>query len=162
MGSTRAIAVTIAVTMVAAFALACPLGPFAGGRLSGDVHSGNVPDWTFANDAELCQIETNPVAPYSVNTWCAGYGSHLYVPTSMIYGPLTPGERDWVRNVSEDPRVRIRVAGRVYERNAVRVAAGAEYTAVRSLLTQKYDLEPDDLDPEREIWIYRMEVSAPQ
>jgi hypothetical protein len=78
----------------------------------------------------------------------------------MIYGPLSPEERDWVRNVSANPRVRVRVAGVVYERKLVRVAPGAEYQAVRSLLVAKYELAPDDLDPEREIWIYRMEASA--
>ena len=152
-------AITLA-GLVAAFALACPLGPFSGGRLPGEVQSGPIPDWTFVNDAELCQIETNPGDPYSVNTWCVGYESNLYIPTSMIYGPLSPEERDWVRNVSANPRVRVRAAGVVYERNAVRVAAGAEYQAVRSLLVAKYELAPDDLDPEREIWIYRMEASA--
>ena len=136
---------------------ACPLGPFSGTRLSGDVHREAVRDWSFVADVELCQIETNSADPYSVNTWCAGTATQLYVPTSMIYGPLTPSQREWVRNVLADPRVRIRVEGVVYERTATRVDDDDEYAAVRTLLERKYDLGPDDLDAEREIWIYRME-----
>jgi hypothetical protein len=135
---------------------ACPLGPLAGGRLRGDVQRGEVRDWSFVSDVEQCQLETNPADPHSVNTWCAGKGSALYVPTSMIYGPLSPSERDWVRNVLADPRVRVRVDGVVYERTATRVDAEDEYAAARSLLERKYELDPDALDPAREIWIYRM------
>ncbi len=158
----RALA-SIAVFAVPAILLAaCPLGPFSGGRLGGDVHRKEVRDWSFVDDVELCQIEANPTDPYSVNTWCAGTESHLYVPTSMIYGPATPSEREWVRNVQADPRVRVRVNGLVYERTAARVVDDEEYAVVRSLLERKYDLEPDDLDAQREIWIYRMEPRAPR
>jgi hypothetical protein len=136
---------------------ACPLGPLPGGRLGGDVQRGAVRDWEFVAEVEQCQLETNPADPYSVNTWCAGKGSRLYVPTSMIYGPMAPGERGWVRNVLADPRVRLRVDGVVYERTATRVDDEDEYTAIRSLLEGKYQLGPDSLDAEREIWIYRME-----
>ncbi len=135
---------------------ACPLGPLPGGRLRGEVQRGAVRDWSFVTDVEQCQLETNPADPHSVNTWCVGKGSDLYVPTSMIYGPLSPRERDWVRNVLADARVRVRVDGVVYERMATRVDDENEYAAVRSLLERKYELDPDALDPAREIWIYRM------
>ena len=106
---------------------------------------------------ELCQIETNPEKPYSVNTWCVGYDEHLYVPSSMILGPTKPTKREWVRNVQTDPRVRVRIESRVYERTAVKVAEELEYAAVRSALEEKYELDPADRGPEREIWIFRME-----
>jgi len=138
----------------------CPLGPFSGSRLSGDVNGETVGDWSFVDDVLLCQIETNPADPHSVNTWCTGIGAHLYVPTSMIYGPTSPSDREWVRNVLADPRVRLRVGGVVYERTATRVDDDAQYAVVRADLERKYELEAGDLDPEREIWIYRMDRRA--
>ena len=122
-------------SLVAAFVfLGCPLGPFSGGSLRGAVYEGDdVDDWTFVGDVETCQLETNPSEPHSVNTWCIGSGPYLYIPTSMILGPVDPSEREWVQNVQSDGEVRVRIAGTVYE------------------------LDPDDRDPEREIWLFRMQ-----
>ena len=138
--------------------LAClPFGPFSGGRLGGDVHDDVVADWSFANEVEVIQLETNPTSPHSVNTWCLGRGEHLYVPTSMILGPEDPREREWVRNVEMDPVVRVRVDGVVHELQAARVRDPAEFEAAREGLEQKYELDPEERDPEREIWIFRLE-----
>lgn len=134
-----------------------PLGPLSGGALSGPVHSKPVDDWSFVAEQENCQVETKPAEPHSVNTWCLGLGGRLYVPTSMIRGPKLPSEREWVLNAVADPRVRIRVGDQVYERVAVRVTDGSEYDAARGALEKKYALDPADRDPEREIWIFRLD-----
>ena len=134
-----------------------PLGPMPGGRLGGEVHAQAVGDWSFTEAEQTVQIETNPTAPHSVNTWCVGLGPRLYVPTSMIRGPKTPTDRDWVKNVTADPRMRIRIDGEVYEVVAVRVTDPAEYATARAGLEKKYELGPTDLDPEREIWIFRLD-----
>jgi hypothetical protein len=131
-----------------------PLGPFSGGRLSGEVQTGPA---RCAQEISTIQLETNPGEPHSVNAWCVGIGDRLYVPTSMIRGPKVPSEREWVRNASADPRVRIRIAGEIYERTAVRVTEAAEYDAARAALEQKYELDPAERDPEREIWIFRLD-----
>ena len=134
-----------------------PLGPFSGGRLSGDPGSAEVSDWSAWSDEETLQVETRPDDPHSVNTWFVAIGPALYVPTSMILGPDKPEERGWVANVKADPRVRIRVGGLVYERRAVRLGEGAEYDAALSALDAKYEQGPDDRDAGREVWIYRMD-----
>lgn len=141
---------------LALFLTACPIGPFAGGRLSGDVHSGGVADWAFVEDVETCQLETNPDDPHSVNTWCLGWEGDLYVPTSMILGPTDPSERDWVVNVQSDPAVRVRVEGVVYELEAERVMDDEVYGAVLAALEEKYDADPADREAEREIWLFRL------
>ncbi len=147
-----------AVTLSLCLALGCgPLGPLSGGALRGTVHSAPVTDWSFTESQETVQLETNPAEPHSVNTWCVGIGPRLYVPTSMIRGPKVPSERDWVKNVSADPRVRIRIGGELYERTAVRVTDTGEYESTRAALEKKYELDPKDRDAEREIWIYRLE-----
>jgi hypothetical protein len=134
-----------------------PLGPLSGGALDGPVHAQPVEDWSFVAAQETCQVETNPAEPHSVNTWCLGDGARLYVPTSMIRGPKVPSEREWVVNVVADPRVRIRIGDEVYEGTAVRVTDAVEYDAARAALEKKYALDPADRDPEREIWIFRLD-----
>lgn len=144
--------------LLLAVAVACggPLGPLSGGRLSGEDGPAEVDDWSFSDAIENAQLETRPDDPHSVNVWCAGLGDRLYVPSSMILGPTVPTERSWVQHVQADPDVRIRLGDTVYARTAVRVE-GAEFEAARSALEAKYEIAPADRDPEREIWIYRLE-----
>ncbi len=138
-------------------ALGCggPLGPISGGALSGEVKPAPA-DWAFVDGVEQVQLETNPVEPHSVNTWIGTSGGALYLPTSMIRGPKLPTERAWVRNVEADDRVRLRVGDAVYELRAERVLDAVEAEAARAALVKKYALDADDLDPEREIWLFRL------
>jgi hypothetical protein len=129
---------TVLFALVTACALACgPVGPFSGGALRGPVGDPVVSDWSFAATVETAQLETRPDDPHSVNTWFATIDDRLYVPTSMILGPKQPSQRSWVTRVEADPRVRIRLGQTVYERIARRVE--------------------DPSDPERVIWIYRLD-----
>jgi hypothetical protein len=137
--------------------LACgPLGPLPGGALRGPVHSGPLPSWDFVAPIETVQLETRPADPHSVNTWIGTRAGALYVPTSLILGADEPSEREWVRNVLADPRVRIRIDGTVYELTAVRVEDPTEREAVRTSLLAKYDVERD-AHAER-AWIFRIEA----
>ena len=145
-------------TLVVLCTLACgPVGPFAGGALRGPVGDPVVSDWSFAAKVETAQLETRPDDPHSVNTWFATIDDRLYVPTSMILGPKQPSERSWVSRVEADPRVRIRLGKTVYERIARRVDDPSEYDAARSALEARYEIAPEDRDPERVIWIYRLD-----
>ncbi len=135
-----------------------PIGPFSGGPLSGEVGPQQVSEWTFAENEETAQLETRPADPHSVNTWFVAIGDRLYVPTSMILGPKNPKERSWVTHVLADPAVRIRLAGTVYERTAQRVTETLEFAAARAALEAKYELDPAERDPEREIWIFRLDA----
>ena len=138
--------------------VACgPLGPIPGGRLSGQLGPATVDGWGFASGEQTAQLETRPAEPHSVNTWFIGIDTELYVPTSMILGPKQPTERSWVAHVAEDPSVRIRIGDVVYERVAKRLGGGAEYDRARSALEAKYELDPTERDPERDVWIYRLD-----
>ncbi len=138
--------------------LACqPIGPCPGGRLGGDVGRPGEAIQSDARDLETAQLETRPAEPHSVNTWFVVIEERIYVPTSMIRGPRDPRERTWVEHVSLEPAVRIRLGERVYERTARRVSDPLEYEQARSALEAKYALDPAARDPDREIWIYRMD-----
>jgi hypothetical protein len=145
-----------------AFALACggPVGPFAGGELSGELAAAPL-DLASLEQTTQVQLETNPAAPHSVNTWIGVADGAVYVPTSMIRGPLSPAEREWVKNVQADPRVRLRAEGALHELLAVRVEDRAQYAAARAALEAKYELAADDMDPAREIWLFRLEPRSP-
>jgi hypothetical protein len=132
-----------------------PLGPIPGGALDGQEHSGAPPDWRSLADVDQIQLETRPSDPYSVNTWMGVYRGRPYVPTSMILGADDPTDRQWVKNVLEDPNVRVRVEGVVYPLRAVRVKDDVELAAVRALLLEKYEVEADEHVEQG--WIFRLD-----
>ncbi len=100
--------------VAALLSLACgPILMFSGGRLSGD--EGVWPTgWQHIADVSQIQLETRPDDPHSVNLWIVVVEGEAYIATSLLLGTEVPDEREWVRNVAADPRVRVRVEGVVY------------------------------------------------
>lgn len=142
----------------AALALACgPLGPIPGGALRGEPVGEPVSDWSFLDAEHTVQLETHPGDPYSVNVWIGQQRGRPYVPTSLIAGVDEPSERQWVKNVLADPRVRLRVHGRLYDLAAVRVEDAAERESVRAALLAKYEVEAGEDGHEDRAWIFRLE-----
>ncbi len=138
------------------FTSACgPIGPIPGGALSGPVYRGKLPAWDFVSEIDTIQLETRPEEPHSVNVWCAESEGRLYVPTSMISGVEDPVKREWVRNVSEDPRVRVSIEGVIYELSAIKVEDPAEREAARAALVRKYEVVP--AERASHAWIFRMQ-----
>ena len=138
--------------------LACgSIGPIPGGELKGDLVTAPPEDWSFLDEEHTIELETRPDDPYSVNVWIARHAGNPYVPTSLIAGVEDPAERAWVQHVLDDPRVRIRVAGKLYPRRAVRVENAAEAEAARAVLIAKYEVEPSDDQQETRAWIFRLE-----
>jgi hypothetical protein len=96
------------------FCIGCgPIGPFSGGRLSGE-EQGWPEDWNRVADVTQIQLETGQKDLHSVNLWIVVVDDDAYLATSLLVGTEVPEEREWVRNVSTDPRVRIRVDGDLY------------------------------------------------
>lgn len=149
--------VVVALFAPLAMALACggPVGPIPGRALRGPVHSGPLPDWAFVDDVETIQVEVRPEDPYSVNTWVGEVDGRLYVPTSLVRGPDDPNDRGWASYALEDPHVRVRIEGTVYELRATRVGEPAEIERARRALLEKYDVEPDEHADRA--WIFRLD-----
>lgn len=122
---------------VLCFALACgPIVMIPGGALSGD--PAPVPaDWSFTDAVDTVQLETRPDDPYSVNIWCVATPRGLMVAGSR--------SSTWTRNAVDDPRVRLRVDGKLYDLRAVPADSEADVQAFLRAAEAKYDfeLEPD-------------------
>lgn len=141
--------------VLGALLLGCgPLGPIPGGRLRGTVVEPPPSEWSQVASVRTAQLETRPEDPHSINIWTGVVDGQLYVTSSLIRGPDDPTERDWVRHVLADPRVRVRVDGRVYELNAVRVEDSALVERVRAAMIEKYDVEPDAHSSAA--WVFRL------
>lgn len=141
---------------LAALALACqPIGPVPGGRLHGEVVTEPVSDWSFARDHATIAVETRIERPHSVTVWCTVWQGRLYVPSR------DPETKRWVRHVTADPRVRVKIGERIYPATAVAVEDPQERTAVLESLLAKYELERPALGEEPDVLVLRIEWRAP-
>jgi hypothetical protein len=107
--------------------------------LSGEVESAPVTDWSFTDATPQIYLETRTWygIRHSVTVVCAAHDGALYVP-SVYYGHGEfPDERHWHANVARDPRVRLQIGDRLYERRAVLVTDPAEWNGVLAAFTQK-------------------------
>jgi hypothetical protein len=109
-----------------------PMGPFPGPELGGPVVEEPVKDWSWIDAVKVIQVETRPASPYSVSTWVTRVGDEIFVFAGNEESP-------WVRNIGDDPRVRIRIQGRNHECRAVRVADLEKKRAFLTAMKAKYE-----------------------
>jgi hypothetical protein len=118
-----------------------PCGLLPGGRLEGEPASNPEDDWSFLDAEERCQIELRSEDPYSVIVSCQQRDGRLYAHSWS-------GERKrWTRLALENPDVRVRLRGRVYELVATRVDDAEERRRV---------LRPEGGDPPDGTWLFRL------
>jgi hypothetical protein len=127
--------------MLLAFGLACePDGHRPGLWLRGEAIHTSIDDWSFSNSFREIAVETRTwyLLPHSVTTACAARDGHLYVPSVYGNNAKFPEARFWNRNIARDPRVRVKVGDRVYDRNAVLVTDPEEQAAAFAAFAEKY------------------------
>ena len=121
-------------------------------RLSAEVVEEPIDDWSFSDEVQEIYLETQTWygVPHSVTTVCAGLGEKLYVPTIYFEGGEWP-DKFWNSNVESDPRVRLEIGDKIYEREAVVLEDPAEIQVALRALAAKYPFWRDLLSkPESE------------
>ena len=142
---------TAALLSLSLLALGCqPIGPFPGGRLSGDLATAMPASWSFTDEEMTVQLETRPGAPYSVNLWGVGIGDRFYLASGR------GGKSSWVHHIAEDPNVRLRVGHTIYELHAVRIPNETHRGPFLEALRRKYDWEPSARERD-EAWLFRLD-----
>ena len=133
-------------------ALGC--SPSAAGRpglrLSGEVVSAPVTDWSFTDNAGLIQLQTKTryLLPHSVTVVCFRHAGDLYVPSRGAE------EKFWVSNVLRDPDVRLRISGRIYPVRAER--ATGDHSQLLEAIAKKYPDIGRNEESARGLWFFRM------
>ena len=108
--------------------------------LSGELVDEPVADWSFTDAHREIFVETRTWygVPHSVTTVSAAREGTLYVPSVYSEGGTFPEARRWNRNVVRDPRVRLGIGGRLYERKAVLVEDPDEWSRALEAFAAKY------------------------
>jgi hypothetical protein len=126
-----------------------PLVLLPGGALEG----ATVPapaDWSFTDEIEVVQLETNPSEPYSVNIWVIAEDGSLYVHSGTNHAT-------WIENMEADPRVRLQANDSIYELVASRVQTQAEFDRFITAYVKKYENPPRN-PLIGDVYLYRLVV----
>lgn len=131
-------------------ALAVPLDPEeqrAGTRLSGALAEDQAPDWSslYGGPKKIwVQTRTWYGIPHSVTTISFVHQGQLYVPCGR-----NCDTKRWPRNVARDPRVVLKIDGKRYERQAVRISDESERARLVLALAG---------EPQPNTWVFRTEA----
>ena len=108
-------------------------------------------DWSFVNRTDSAgevHLETYPWygIPFSVTTVIAEDKGALFIPS--IYSEVLefPGNKFWNKVVASDPRVRLRVAGKLYTLAIYPITDGARFDQGLQALAKKYPFWAKKLD----------------
>ena len=112
---------------------------FPGGALvSGELHQGAEPDWSFTDDIMTIELQTyEPTS--SRRIFIMESGGKVYVPSGYMRSFLGKLWKDWAFDVEAGSKLAVaRINGVRYERELVRVRDPAEIAGVAKKLAQKY------------------------
>lgn len=103
--------------------------------------------WHGFGESGIAEIETNPADPYSVTVAYTIVDGELYVNAGGE-------EKKWAKNSVEDPNVRLRVDGDIYELHAIRVTDPAEIARFGEAWTRGwFRRDPTQYE---EVWVFRL------
>jgi hypothetical protein len=147
----RVLGIVLAVLLIALAGLAVgarfhdgPIAIFAGGPFaSGELVGGPEPDWSFVREIQEVEFQLlDP--PRSRTTWILEHEGKAYIPSGYMttwWGKLW---KRWPHEAAKDPRILLRIDGKLYERQLVRIEAGPVVEPLLAELSRKYA-------PDREI-----------
>ena len=146
-----------------------PVGFVPGGWLRGEVATEPVVDWSFARDEQYAQFESRAGwLPYSTGAWFMVHEGDFYLLLPSLFGDGLQ------RRLEQDPRVRVRVAGKLYPQLAVRFAGEENLAALLTPFLRR-TMAVEISGPVRrvaagpggaealgaQVWIYRLENLQP-
>ena len=111
---------------------------FSGGRLvSGELHAGPEPDWSFVEDIGTIELQlVDP--PRSRRIWITQYDGKLYVWSGYMGTAVGRLWKRWPIQAEQDGRAVLRIDGKRYERQLVRIASGEILDGISNAIGAKY------------------------
>ena len=129
-------------------------GPFK----KGEMQIGE-PDWSFLKNYPTVQFQLlNPAR--SRTTFIMETGGRIFIPSGYMNSTLGKIWKHWRMEAEEDSRALLRVDGKLYKRNLVRIEEGEILTDVLAELSRKYaggfPVSQENIDS-GDLWIFELE-----
>ncbi len=129
-------------------------GPFS----SGEMHHGPEPDWSFLND--YFSVEFQLLEPdRSRTTYVMEHDNRIFIPSGYMNSLLGKIWKHWPMEAEKDGRAILRVDGKLYERQLVRITDGEILDGVLAELGRKYgggEPAPRSMVTSNDLWIFEL------
>lgn len=130
--------VAIGAVLVAARFHDGPLGIIAGGSfVKGEPVTGPEPDWTFAHDINTVEFQLLSPAR-SRTTWILEHDGKIYIPCGYMQSTIGRLWKHWPIEAERDGRAILRIDGKLYPRQLVRVQDPAVIGPLTQEISRKY------------------------
>ena len=130
---------------------------FSGGPLvAGELVTGPEPDWSFVRRVRTFELQLlNP--PRSRTLWIVEHDGKLYLNSNYMGGLRQRLWKRWPAQAEQDGRALMRIEGKRYERELVRIKTGAVVEDITAKFTRKYGvvMTPVEVEAE-ELWLFEM------
>ena len=131
-----------------------PLGPIPGGAFSGAVNPDPHPDWSHVE--RVIELEIRPAKPWSLSIWAVVVDGELYSPSAF------GAHRRWPTVALEDPRVRVRTNGQIFERTLERVTDPDLKKRVGEAVAARYGFDAAKAARDDTTWYFHYAPRTPQ
>ena len=139
-----------------------PSAVFDGGPLvSGDLVTGSEPDWSFARNVMTIELQLlDP--PRSRLIWIAEHEGKIYVVSGYMNSFLGRLWKKWPAQAEQDGRAILRIDGKRYERQLVRLMTEPVVAGVTAEFSRKYGagMTPASIESEN-TWLFELAPRAP-
>ena len=136
-----------------------PIAIIPGGPLeSGEAATGAEPDWTFARD--IMEMEFQLVEPPRSRTiWLQVHDKRLYIVSAYMNSMLGQIWKQWPAQAAQDGRAVIRIDGKRYERQLVRILDDRPVLeAIAAEVNRKYGAALSaDMAESGDVWFFALE-----
>lgn len=131
-------------------------GPFKTGEMQVGLEE---PDWSFLKDYPTVQFQLlNPTR--SRTTFIMETNGRIFIPSGYMNSTMGKIWKHWPMEAEQDGRAILRVDGKLYERNMVRIHEGEILEDVLAELSRKYaggfPVSSKDVDSGN-LWIFELE-----
>ena len=114
-----------------------PMGLVSGGAFSSGEVVSTEPDWRFIKDYDTVEFQLLEPAR-SRTTWIVEHEGRIFIPSGYMLSTVGKIWKQWPRRAQKDGRAILRVDGKLYPRQLVRITDGPELPAVLAELSRKY------------------------
>ena len=128
---------------------------FSGGALeSGELHTGAEPDWRFVSEIPTIEMQLlDP--PQSRRIWTAEYDGKIYVWSGYMATAVGRVWKRWPLQAERDGRAMMRIDGKRYERQLVRIKSGPILDGISAAIRNKYPSQTTRATVEAgETWLF--------
>ncbi len=137
-----------------------PLAIIAGGAFTtGQTVTEHVADWSFVHDIQEVEFQLLDPAR-SRTTWIIEYEGKAYIPSGYMttwWGKLW---KKWPFEAERDGRILLRIDGKIYERQLVRIDSGPLLAPLTAELGRKYaggeNAIPVDAVTSGYLWLFEL------